>query len=241
MSCQKKNKSKIQVKKSKSKIQVKKSKTRKHRGGSYASDLVMAASKGPVVMDDYVASPRIRNGPNADHIGLDMISRGQEGGSAASNMTMKNLDDIATTNKYTNGWKVTGDINSLNTYQPSGGERKSKNSKSNKHKHNHKSKNSKSNKHNHKSKNSNNKYKNNNTKSSKRNKNSNHNHNQNKNKNRIVKGGASDYMASYYSLDSNIKRPNFAWDPPTRDLAGSGAAMGSNEGANVSRVGSPLV
>ena len=227
MSCQKKNKSKIQVKKSK---------TRKHRGGSYASDLVMAASKGPAVMDDYVTNPRIRNGPNADFIGIGESKCGQCGGSVASDMTMENLDDIATTNKYANGWKVAGDINSLNTYQPTGGNRTSKNSKSK----NSKSKNSKSKKHNHKSKSSNSKYKNNtNTKSSKRNKNS--NHNQNQNKNCVVKGGASDYMASYYSLDSNVARPNIAWDPPTRDLAGSGAAMGDNEGANVSRIGSPLV
>jgi len=237
MSCGRKNNLKIQGKKSKiqikkSKIQIKKSKTRKHRGGSYASDLVMEAANSPAVMNDYVTDPRVRDGPNADYIGLDGSTNGQYGGSAASDMTMENLDDTATTNKYADGWKVTGDINSLNTYQPSGGKRNSKGHKSNKrnHKRNHKSKNRKS-------KNSKSNKRNNKSKRSNRNKKS----NSNQNKNRVVKGGASDYMASYYSLDSNVARPNSAWDPPTRDLAGSGAEMGANEGANVFRVGAPLV
>ena len=220
MSCQKK---------SKSKIQVKKSKTRKHRGGSYASDLVMEASNGPAVMDDYVTNPRVRNGPNADFIGM-IDAKKQSGGSAASDMTMENLKDSATTNKYVNGWKVEGDMNSLNTYQPSGGKRNSKSRKSNKR--SRKSKNHKSKNHNRNSKSS---------KNSRSNKNSKSNKNSNRNKNRIVKGGSSDYMASYYSLNSNIKRPNIAWDPPTRDSAGSGAAMGALEGANVGKTGAPLV
>ena len=225
MSCGRKNNLKIQGKKSK--IQIKKSKTRKHRGGSYASDLVMAAAHSPSVMDDYVTDPRVRDGPNADYVGLVDSSQGQRGGSSAYDMTMENLNDSSKTNKYVNGWKVEGDINSLNTYQPSGGKRNSKSHKSNKRnqKSNSKSKNNKSIKRNNKSKRFN------------RNKKS----SRNKNKNRVTKGGASDYMASYYSLDSNVARPNSAWDPPTRDLAGSGAAMGANEGANVSRMGSPLV
>ena len=234
MSCGRKTNLNIQGKKSK--IQVKKSKTRKHRGGSYASDLVMKAANSSPVMDDYVTNPRIRNGPNADYIGLSESTRQQNGGSAASDMTMENLDDIAKTNKYAEGWQVKGDMNSLNTYQPSGGNRKSKNHKSKSHKSkSHKSKNRKSK--NRKSKNQRSNKHNNKSKRSNRNKNSNYN----QNKNRVAKGGASDYMASYYSLNENVARPNIAWDPPTRDLAGSGAPMSMLEGANVTQLGSPLV
>ena len=228
MSCQKKSKtikSSKTSKSSKSKIQVKKSKTRKHRGGSYASDLVMAAANGPAVMNDYVTSPRVRDGPNADNIGLAGTKGNQCGGSAASDMTMENLSDSAKTIKYVEGWKVQGDMNSLNTYQPSGGKRKSKSHKSIKHKSNK----HKTNKSNSKSKRSS---------KSKNNKNKRNNNNKHKH---IIKGGASDYMASYYSLNSNVARPNIAWDPATRDLAGSGAPMLALEGANVSRAGSPLV
>jgi hypothetical protein len=237
MSCGRKINLKIQGKKSK--IQVKKSKTRKHRGGSYASDLVMKAANSSPVMDDYVTNPRIRNGPNADFIGLDNSTRKQNGGSAASDMTMENLNDIAKTNKYAEGWQVKGDMNSLNTYQPSGGNRKYKNHKSKNHKSkshkfkSHKSKNLKSK--NRKSKNQRSNKHNNKSKRSNRNKNSNHNNH------RVAKGGASDYMASYYSLNENVARPNIAWDPPTRDLAGSGAPMSMLEGANVTQLGSPLV
>jgi len=225
MSCQKKTKSKMQVKKSK---------TRKHRGGSYASDLVMEAANSSPVMNDFVANPRVRDGPNADYLSLSLDTGKQTGGSAASDMTMENLSDNAKTNKYAAGWKVEGDMNSLNTYQPSGGNRKSKSrnrkSKSRKSK-NHKSKNHN---HNRKSKSSKNSNK---SKRSNRNK----NQNQNKNKNHVVKGGASAYMADFYAIDSNKKQPNDMWNPPTRDLAGSGAAMGANEGANVYHVGAPLV
>ena len=232
MSCGRKNNLNIQGKKSK--IQVKKSKTRKHRGGSYASDLVMKAANGPAVRNDFVTDPRVRDGPNADYIGLDGAPNGQYGGSAASDMTMENLADIAKTNKNVEGWKVQGDMNSLNTYQPSGGNRKSKSRKSKSRKSkNHKSKNHKSK--NRKSKNQSSNKRNNKSKRSNRNKNS------NQNKNRVAKGGASDYMASYYSLDSNLARPNSAWDPTTRDLAGSGAQMSMLEGANVTQLGSPLV
>ena len=217
MSCQKKSKS------SHSKLQVNKSKTRKFRGGSPASDLVNAAANGKPVKNDYVSDPRVREGPNADYIG--MSTRSQLGGSAAYDMTMENLTNSSKTNKYADGWKVKGDMKSLKTYNPSGGKRNNKH-KSNKHKSNkHKSNKSKSNKRNRKYKRSN----------------RNTNNNNNTNHNRVVSGGASDYMSSYYSLDSNVARPNIAWDPPTRDIAGSGAAMSSNEGANVYRVGAPLV
>lgn len=232
MSCQKKTKSKIQLKKSK---------TRKHRGGSYASDLVVEASKGPSVKNDFVADPRVRDGPNADYMSMGLGSGNQTGGSEASDMTMKNLNNSATTNNYAEGWKVKGDMNSLNTYQPSGGKRssKSRNSKSRKSK----SRNSKSHKsksHKSKSRNSkNNNSKNNN--SNHKSKSSNRNNNNNRNSNRVVNGGSSDYMASYYSLDSNVKRPNIAWDPPSRDTAGSGYPMGSLEGAKVGKTGAPLV
>ena len=240
MSCQKKNKSKIQVKKSK---------TQNHRGGSYASDLVMAASKGPVVMNDYVTNPRVRDGPNADFIGLEYSKCGQCGGSAASSMTMENLNNIATTNKYAEGWKVAGDINSLNTYQPSGGKRKTKNSKSNKPQKSNSNSNSRTNnrsnsrsssKSNRKSnsKSNNNKSK---SKRSKRNENSNNNQNQNQNRSHHVKGGASAYMADFYAIDSNRPQPNAMWNPPSMPKAGSGAPMVDSEGANMIHVGSPLV
>lgn len=215
-------------KKSKSKIQVKKSKTRKHRGGSYASDIVMAAANGPAVRNDFVSDPRVRDGPNADYMNLEgTMVNSQKGGSESSDMTMKNLLDIAKTNKYVEGWKVKGDINSLNTYQPSGGKRKSKHRKS--HKRNHKSKNHKSNKSNSKSKRAN---------KSKNNKN-NRNHNRNNNHNHI--GGASAYMADFYAKDSNKPQPNEMWNPPSRDSAGSGYPMGALEGAKVGKPGAPLV
>ena len=220
MSCQKKTKSSNSRK---SKIQVKKSKTRKFRGGSAASDLVNAAANDKSVKNDFVSDPRVREGPNADYIGMPNVS--QLGGSAASEMVMSNLESNAITSNYSEGWKPEGNMNSLKTYNPSGGKRKS--NKSNK-KHKRKSRKSKSNKRNRK------------YKSSNRNKNNN-NKNNNSNHNRVVKGGASDYMASYYSLNNNVARPNSAWDPPTRDLAGSGAPMSSNEGANVFHIGAPLV
>jgi hypothetical protein len=213
-------------KKSKSKIRVKKSKTRKHRGGSYASDIVMAAANGPAVRNDFVSDPRVRDGPNADYMSLEgAMVNSQKGGSESSDMTMKNLLDIAKTNKYVEGWKVKGDINSLNTYQPSGGKRKSKHRKS--HKRNHKSKNHKSNKSNSKSKRAN---------KSKNNKN---NRNHNRNHNHI--GGASAYMADFYAKDSNKPQPNEMWNPPSRDSAGSGYPMGALEGANVGKIGAPIV
>ena len=46
------------------------------------------------------------------------------GGSTASNMVMSNLNNISITNTFVKGFKVEGDINSLNTYQPSGGARR---------------------------------------------------------------------------------------------------------------------
>jgi hypothetical protein len=237
MSCQKKTKSKIQLKKSK---------TRKHRGGSYASDLVMEAANSSPVKNDFVADPRVRDGPNADYTTMGLGTGNQSGGSDAYDMTMANLVDNATTNKFSEGWKVTGDMNSLNTYKPSGGKRRSKSHKSKTHKSkNHKSKSHKSNNNNsnnhksnnHKSKN----HKSKNHNSHRKSKSANRNNNNNRNSNHVVKGGSSDYMASYYSLDSNAKRPNIAWDPPSRDSAGSGYPMGSLEGAKVGKTGAPLV
>ena len=97
-------------------ISKKKSSLKKkyQKGGSPASNLVNEAVKAsPQVMNDFVTSPRIREGP--------MI-----GGSEASNMLMSHLNATAKTNSFFGSEPMKGSIESLNLYQPSGGSRKSK-------------------------------------------------------------------------------------------------------------------
>ena len=194
-------------------------------GGSPAYDLVMEATTQPPVTNDYF--PR-----TSDNSGC------QAGGGAASDMVMSNLNENAKTVPYPEGFNVKGDINSLNTYEISGGRRTNKKHMSKKH-------NSK--KHNSK-KNMSKKHKN--SKTNKKNNKNNHINN--------MKGGyGSAWIASQYSLGNinsagmNTGTNDFSssqgvsrdilMNPPTIGLAGSGYAMGKLEGANVNYVGAPLV
>ena len=88
---------------------------RKHqKGGSPASNLVNEAVKAsPHVKNDFVTSPRIREG----HM---------KGGSKASDMVMAHLNADAKTNSFVGSKHIKGNMDSLNLYQPSGGSRKSK-------------------------------------------------------------------------------------------------------------------
>ena len=197
-------------------------------GGSPASSLVMSSFDSPPVMNDYVVDPRISN---SDVNGGD-IGGCKFGGGTASDMVLSQLNDVAQTADYPEGYKVTGDINSLNLYAPSGGAKKNK--RSNKKRSN---------------KNKSNK---NHNKKTRRNK-----HSSKKHKHVMRGGHASDWISSQYSLgsingasmDSNtgdfsnsqgVAR-DIIMNPPTLGLAGSGYPMGALEGANVSSVGAPLV
>ena len=217
------------MKKKVSKSMKSRSSRSSQRGGSPAADLVMQASNSPPVMNDFVTSPRIRDGPMSEPYGGQCGGQcgGQYGGSDASDMVMEKLANTSTTNKFPEGFNVTGNMESLNLYKPSGGSRKGgksrKGRKSHKGGKTRKSKNTKSK----------------NTKS----------------KRRMMKGGGSDWMSSQYSLGSyNAAEASVApfsqsvaasrndyMNPPTLGLAGSGAPMGALEGANVRMVGSPLV
>jgi hypothetical protein len=225
----------------------KKNNRRKLRGGSPASDLVNQALLGPPVKDDYVTSPRIRDGPNADKFGI------KYGGSDESDLVMKQLGDIATTNKYPLGYNVKANMNSLKLYQPTGGSRKKKNKK-NKNKNKKSSKVRNMSKINNNSGSTSNKYKKSNK--SRNSKNSKKNNNNKYKKN--MKGGGSDWMSSQYSLgsyngpemsDGDVKQFSNSeagsradyMNPPNLGTAGSGYPMGSLEGANVRMTGAPLV
>ena len=230
MVVQRKNKSHIKKKVSKSmKSRSRRNSSRSQRGGSPASDLVNQAANSPPVMNDFVTSPRIRDGPMAEPYGGQC--GGQYGGSDASDMVMEKLANTSTTNKFPEGMNVTGNMESLKPYQPSGGSRKSgKSRKGGKHKKGKTNKNKKNGKNRTKSKNT-------------------------KSKRRMMKGGGSDWMSSQYSLgsynaaeasvspfsQSAAASRNDYMNPPTLGLAGSGAPMGVLEGANVRMVGSPLV
>ena len=218
MVVQRKNKSNMKQKVSKT---ISKSRRHRQRGGSPASDLVNMAANSAPVKDDYITSPRIRDGPMAES-----YSR-QTGGSEASNMVMNQLANNSTTNTFPEGLNVKGNMESLNLYQPSGGSRKSKKSK--------KSKKSR--------------------KSKKSNKSRKHSKSRKSNKRRMMKGGASDWMSSQYSLgpynspetsvgqfsqSAAASRADYM-NPSTLGLAGSGSPMGALEGANVRSIGSPLV
>ena len=216
------------------------------RGGSPASDLVNKASLGPPVKDDFVTSPRVRDGPNADM--LDKLY----GGSGESDLVMKQLGDCATTNKYPLGYDVKASMNSINLYNPSGGSKKNK-KKNKKNKTTNKLHNTKTN-HGNKYRKYKKSSKTGNFKNSNNFKNSKYN---NKNKKINMKGG-SDWIASQYSLGSYNAPEMSAGDvgkfsnslagsredymnPSSLGSAGSGYPMGSLEGANVRMTGAPLV
>jgi len=213
-------------------------KSKKQRGGSPASELVMEAYAGSPAMNDYVTSPRIRDGSMAENL---------SGGSQAYDLTMDNIKNTANTKPFPSSFTVNGDIASINNYLPSGGSRKSNKRRS----HKNKRRSNKNRKHNKSRKNNSRNYKN---KSNKRNS----NRNKSNKRNHKMAGGGSDWMSSQYSLGSYNSAEMSAGDvgkfsnslagsranymnPPNLGLAGSGAAMGSLEGANVRMVGSPLV
>ena len=219
------------IKKTKTKS---KSKSKSQKGGSPASTLVMEATTDIPVMNDYIASPRIRD--SSDSKGC------MAGGSDASDMVNKNLNANANTVSYPEMVNPTGDINSLNTYQLTGGLRKKKDNKKRKSR-----KNSMNKKNSKKDKNSKN------NRNSKKNKSS-----KNKKRNHVMRGGyGSAWIASQYSLGNingasmNSNAADFSasqgvsrdvlMNPPTLGLAGSGYPMSNLEGANVQSVGAPLV
>jgi len=233
MAVQRKTKTHMRSKKMISK--KKSSLKRKHqKGGSPASNLVNEAVKAhPHVKNDFVTSPRIREGP-------------MKGGSKASDMVMSHLNADAKTNSFIGSKPIKGNMDSLNLYQPSGGARKSK-SKSRKSK-------SKSRKSKGKSKGKSRKSKGKSRKSKGKSRKS-------KGKSRRVRkmrGGGSDWISSQYSLGSYNQAEMSAEDvakfsqseagsradymnPPNLGLAGSGSPMSALEGANVSKAGAPLV
>ena len=213
-------------------ISKKKSSLKKkyQKGGSPASNLVNEAVKAsPQVMNDFVTSPRIREGP--------MI-----GGSEASNMLMSHLNATAKTNSFFGSEPMKGSIESLNLYQPSGGSRKSK-GKSRKSKGTSRKSKGKSRKSKGKSRKAKGKSRKSKGKSNSR---------------RKMSGGGSDWMSSQYSLGPNNQAEMSAEDvanfsqsaagsradymnPPNLGLAGSGSPMSDLEGANVAKSGAPLV
>ncbi len=117
----------------------------KQRGGSPASSMVMEATMRPPAMHDYVSSPRVRDEWSDDFKSLrcqqggkggkggrksKSKSKAHFGGSVASDYVMSNLTTDAKTFTFPPALSVNADINSLNTYKPSGGARRS--NKSNK-------------------------------------------------------------------------------------------------------------
>ena len=204
---------------------------RKLRGGSPASDLVNQAANSPSVINDFVTSPRVRDGPMADNFGK------QYGGSQASEMVMQELNNESISNNVNYNTDIRANMSSLNLYQPSGGSRRNKSRRNSNKRRSHK-KHRKSMK--------------------KRNvHNSNKKGKTHKNK-KGMKGGASDWMSSQYSLGSynapemsasNVgqfsqsaagSRADYM-NPHNLGSAGSGYPMGSLEGANVHMTGAPLV
>jgi len=214
------------------------------RGGSPASTLVMQDTMNPPVMNDYVTSPRIRESWYDDSLASLEPRCNQMGGSPSSDLVMEQLEGVPQTKAYPNGWKVKGDMNSLNLYETTGGSRKKHNKgRKDKKRSNRKSSNRKSS--NHKSRK--------NKSQSRKNKNSKRSHRNNRT--RSQRGGASDWIMSQYSLGPNnnpeastslfshsTATPRSEYmNPSTLGLAGSGYPMGALEGANVRSVGAPLI
>ena len=250
MAVQRKTKTHMRSKKMISK--KKSSLKRKHqKGGSPASNLVNEAVKAhPHVKNDFVTSPRIREGP-------------MKGGSKASDMVMSHLNAHAKTNSFVGSKSIKGNMDSLNLYQPSGGSRKSK-GKSRKSKgksRKSKGKSRKSKGKSRKSKGKSRKSKGKSRKSKGKSRKSKGKSRKSKGKSRRVRkmrGGGSDWISSQYSLGSYNQAEMSAEDvakfsqseagsradymnPPNLGLAGSGSPMSALEGANVSKAGAPLV
>ena len=199
-------------------ISKKKSSLKKkyQKGGSPASNLVNEAVKAsPQVMNDFVTSPRIREGP--------MI-----GGSEASNMLMSHLNATAKTNSFFGSEPMKGSIESLNLYQPSGGSRKSKG----------KSRKSKG-----KSRKSKGKSRKSKGKSNSRRKMSGGGSDWMSSQYSLGPYNQAEMSAkdvANFSQSAAGSRADYM-NPPNLGLAGSGSPMSDLEGANVAKSGAPLV
>jgi len=198
------------------------------QGGSPASSIVMSdATMNPPVMNDYAGPDRIRDSwYDPSLAALEPKCGGQAGGSLASNLVMEQLTQKPKTEPFDPAWSPKVDMNSLNLYQTTGGARR-RSRRSRKHK------------------------------TARRHTKSKSKSRRNNRTRRNQRGGASDWIMSQYSL-GNINAPEqpASWvsqfsqssatarselmNPSTLGLAGSGAAMGSLEGANVRHVGAPL-
>jgi hypothetical protein len=202
-------------------------------GGSPAYDLVMEATTNTPVLNDNF--PRTSDNSSC-----------QTGGSAASDMVNMNLSDVAQTVPYPTEKMVSGDMNSMNTYDISGGKRRGSNGRQNKMSRKNKSQKNKNKSNNNKSQKNKNKNK---SKSKSK---------SNNNKTHMMRGGhASDWLSSQYSqgsingssMASNTgdfsvsqgSARDILMNPPTLGLAGSGYPMGTLEGANVKSLGAPLI
>lgn len=221
---------KLNKKKCSSSIKRKSQKLRKskrsksQKGGSPASSLVMQATTGQPLMNDFI--PRTNDSTGC-----------MKGGSSASDNVMSQLTENAKTVGYPESFNVKGDMNSLNLYAPSGGYRRKGNKK-----------NSKSNKKNLKSYKKQRGSKGQKNKSRKSSKNRKNNHTMKGGygsawiASQYSLGNINNQMGSVsdFSASQGVDR-NTLMNPPTMGLAGSGSPMGSLEGANVRSVGSPLV
>lgn len=227
MAVQRKTKSHMRSKKMISK--KKSSLKRDHqKGGSPASNLVNEAVKAhPHVKNDFVTSPRIREGP-------------MKGGSKASDMVMSHLNADAKTNSFFGSKPIKGNMDSLNLYQPSGGSRKSKRGSR------------KSKRKSRKSKRSSRK-----SRKSRKSSKSNGKSRKSRRVRKMKGGGSdwisSQYsLGSYNQAEMSAEdvakfsqsaagaRADYM-NPPTLGLAGSGSPMNALEGANVNKAGAPLV
>tara|TARA_Y100000389_G_C17264124_1_gene414543 strand:+ start:68 stop:712 length:645 start_codon:yes stop_codon:yes gene_type:complete len=214
MAVQRKTKSHMRSKKMISK--KKSSLKRDHqKGGSPASNLVNEAVKAhPHVKNDFVTSPRIREGP-------------MKGGSKASDMVMSHLNADAKTNSFFGSKPIKGNMDSLNLYQPSGGSRKSKR-KSRKSK----GKSRKSSKSNGKSR-----------KSRRVRKMKGGGSDWISSQYSLGSYNQAEMSAedvAKFSQSAAGARADYM-NPPTLGLAGSGSPMNALEGANVNKAGAPLV
>ena len=212
---------KLNKKKCSSSIKRKSQKLRKskrsksQKGGSPASSLVMQATTGQPLMNDFI--PRTNDSTGC-----------MKGGSSASDNVMSQLTENAKTVGYPESFNVKGDMNSLNLYAPSGGYRRNKkNLKSYK-----KQRGSKGQKN--KSRKSSKNRKNNHTMKG--------GYGSAWIASQYSLGNINNQMGSVsdFSASQGVDR-NTLMNPPTMGLAGSGSPMGSLEGANVRSVGSPLV
>ena len=186
-------------------------KRKSHRGGSPASQLVMDASVATPLTTDII--PRTGDIPSC-----------QSGSGQASDMVMSNLLDDAKTVAYPESQRVAGDINSLNTYQITGGSKKKRNSKRKHSKRKHSKRNNKT------------------------------RNNKNSKNRRSLRGGSDWISSQYslgpvnnpdaattgFSTSSGVAN-SMLMNPPNIGLAGSGSAMSELEGANVRNVGAPLI